>query len=241
MWAARRVLEELGLEGEAVEPLSDLPLIYPDGRSAQLRQWMELKQWRASFESASSRPRSANASRASCPADHHHYHHDHPSAPEQQQQQQQQRHSTPLGQYSSRSDLEHALALQEAGTKLTDTYFPPEIIKRILNEHRPVCYLCSISRDAKSESERLCYICGLSWWPRFEELVEQAEAERAEAERLARKGTSQKEEPTAATAPRLPWVSLCGKQVQLSDEEPEEQRPPGGRTGSCGSVRPNSA
>ena len=40
--------------------------------------------------------------------------------------------------------LEHAIALQEAASAVTGVFFPPDMVKRIMNRHRPVCYMCSL-------------------------------------------------------------------------------------------------
>lgn len=66
--------------------------------------------------------------------------------------------------------LEHALALQAAGTAVSGTYFPADMVKRILLRFRPVCYICSMCTPA--DSDRVCYVCGLSWWPKFEQTLD---------------------------------------------------------------------
>ena len=68
--------------------------------------------------------------------------------------------------------LEHALALHEAASAATGAHYPVDCVKRIMRRFRPVCYVCTLMVPEDSET-RMCYVCGLSWWSRFESTLEQ--------------------------------------------------------------------
>ena len=106
-----------------------------------------------------------------------------------------------------RIDLTHAIALHQAASHLTGTWFPSDAIKRILRELKPLCYVCRLMKSEECE-KNLCYICGLSWLPRFEELLEQNEAAIRCATAAARRSNT-----TAAPSPgcstMLPRMQLC--------------------------------
>ena len=68
--------------------------------------------------------------------------------------------------------LEHALALHEAASAATGAHYPVDCIKFVMRRFRPVCYICTLMVPEDSET-RMCYVCGLSWWSRFESALEQ--------------------------------------------------------------------
>ena len=61
-----------------------------------------------------------------------------------------------------KSTLEHARALRDAACALTGSAFPVELLKCILAQHSPLCYVCTVTNRIE---ERRCLTCRhAAWW-----------------------------------------------------------------------------